>query len=186
MTGKISVKEAIVNIAKNFDVIGATESLAKVEYYLATQPGLAESFRTVLGNIHGYDYLIVDCPPSLGVLNQNVLAFCDEIFVPVSADFLGYDALRKVPGIVKEINKHFAHEIKMTKVIPTLFDKRNKICKEMLKMMHRDFPGIVSAPIRLNSKVKEAPKHGKSIFSYAKNSAGAKDYGLLVEDILSA
>lgn len=185
MAGKIEVEEAIVNVAKNFDVIGSTESLAKMEYYLANQEGLADTLREVLGKIDGYDYMIVDCPPSLGVLNQNVLAFCDELFVPASTDYLGYDALMKVPGIVDQIKKHFEHEIKISKIVPTLYDKRNRICKETLRAMQEMFPGKVTNPIRVNSKLKEAPKHGKSIFKYSKSSPGAKDYGALVENVLN-
>lgn len=184
MTGNIDINDAIVNVAKNFDIIGSTESLAKVEVYLAQQDGLAETFREVLGKIGGYDYMIVDCPPSLGVLNQNVLAFCDELFVPVSTDYLGYDALLKIPGIVQEINKHYGHKINVSQIVPTMFDKRNRICKESLKAMQEMFPGKVSQPIRMNSKLKEAPKYGKSIFKYAKSSPGAKDYLALVEKVL--
>ncbi|MBW3021732.1 ParA family protein, partial [Candidatus Woesearchaeota archaeon] len=185
MTGKIDINEAIVNIGKNFDVIGSTESLAKVEYYLAQQQGLAETFREVLNKVDGYDFMIVDCPPSLGVVNQNVLAFCQELFVPVSTDYLGYDALMKIPTIVEEIRKHYGHEIRLSKVIPTLFDRRNRICKETLKAMQEMFPDKVSSPIRMNSKLKEAPKHGKSIFKYSRSSPGAKDYGVLVDNVLN-
>ncbi|MEA3430839.1 MAG: ParA family protein [Nanoarchaeota archaeon] len=184
MRGNSEINDVIVNIATNFDVIGSTESLAKVEYYLANQEGLADTFKDMLSKISGYDFMIVDCPPSLGILNQNVLSFCDELFVPVSTDYLGYDALMKIPGIVEEISKHYGHTIKVSMIIPTLFDKRNKICKETLKAMQETFPGEVSSPIRMNSKLKEAPKHGKSIFKYAKSSSGAKDYGALVEKVI--
>ena len=105
--------------------------------------------------------------------------------MPVATDFLGVDALKKMPSVVAEINKHFNHDLKITKVIPTLYDQRNNICKEMLSLIQQDFPKQASHPIRNNTKLKEAPKYGKSIFSHAKSSPGAKDYGKLVEDVLA-
>ena len=184
LTGKVAVQRCIVNLAKNLDVIASKETLVKAEHYLTTQGATKTLLKDLLGSIRGYDYIIIDCPPSLGVLNQNVLAFCSEVFVPTSSDFLGYDALKKMRVIVEKINEKFNHHIKITKVIPTLFDKRNKICRETLIEIQEMFPELTSDPIRSNSKLKEAPKYGKSIFSYARSSPGAKDYGLLAKNVV--
>jgi chromosome partitioning protein len=184
LTGKIPIKDCIQHLGKNLDVITSSESLVKAEYYLSNQPNSALLLKELLGSISGYDYILVDCPPSLGVLNQNVLAFCKEIFIPTSTDFFGLDALKKMNVIVDKINDNYNHDIKITKIIPTLFDKRNKICKETLEEIRNDYPGVVSEPIRNNSKLKEAPKYGKSIFKYARSSPGAKDYAKLSDDVL--
>ncbi len=185
LLGNVPISRCIITLAKNFDIITSKETLTKAEHYMAAQPKTRQLLRELLDTLQGYDYLIVDCPPSLGVLNQNVMAFCDEAFVPTSTDFLGHDALRKMHDIVKKINQSYDHHLRITKIIPTLFDKRNRICRDTLEDMHKENSGVVSTPIRLNSKVKEAPKYGQSIFKYAKNSTGAKDYGKLVEEILA-
>jgi chromosome partitioning protein len=185
LTDKQDVWNCISNVAKNFDVITSKENLVKAEYYLASQENSTMLLKTILSKIGNYDYIIIDCPPSLGLLNQNALAFCKEAFIPVSTDYLGYDALKKMDFIVKEINEKYGNNIKITKVIPTLFDKRNKTCKETLVEIQNEFGHLTSYPIRMNSKLKEAPKAGKSIFSYAKSSPGAQDYGRLVEDVLA-
>jgi len=184
MTGKQDIVNCISNAAKNFDVITSKETLIKAEYYLAAQSESRLLLKGLLERIDMYDYILVDCPPSLGLLNQNAMAFCREAFVPASTDPLGYEALKKMRVIVKQINENYGHDIKITKVIPTLFDKRNKICKETLSEMKDEFAGLVSSPIRVNSKLKEAPKYGKSIFSYASSSPGAKDYAKLVEEVM--
>jgi chromosome partitioning protein len=184
MKGSVTLDDCILRLAKNFDVITSSETLAKAEYYLSTQPNSKNVIRNLLGSIQGYDFMIVDCPPSLGVLNQNVLAFCKEVFVPTSTDFLGLDALKKMNGIVDQINKAYDHNLRITKVIPTLFDKRAKNCKETLEEMRVLFPDKVTDPIRRNSKVREAPKYGKSIFKYAKSSPGAHDYNKLVDNVI--
>ena len=184
LEGKIPLNRCITNLAKNLDVLISKENLVKTEYFLANNPGSRMMLRDLLKNITGYDFIIIDCPPSLGLLNQNVLAFCKEAFVPTSTDFLGFDALKKMKIIVEKTNSNYQHDIRITKVIPTLFDKRTGICKNILSDMEKTFVGIVSSPIRVNSKLKEAPMYGKSIFSYAKSSSGAKDYGKLVDDVL--
>lgn len=183
MTGKIMLNSCIVNLAKNLDIISSKETLAKAEYYLYRQEESKLILKQLLSQLHGYDYILIDCPPSLGILNQNALAFCKEVFVPTSTDFLGFDALKKMKEIVSEVNAAYGNNAQITKVIPTMFDKRNKICKQTLKEIQESFGDKTSHPIRMNSKVKEAPKHGKSIFKYAKSSPGAKDYWQLVEEI---
>ncbi len=184
LTGKLPVQQCIVNIGKNFDIITSKESLIKAEYYMAKQEESRLILKDLLEKIKGYDYIIIDCPPSLGLLNQNALTFCNEVFVPVSTDFLSYDALGKMKNIINEVKYHYGSEAKITKIIPTLYDKRNKICRDMLIAIQQDFPELTAYPIRVNSKIKEAPMHGKSIFSHAKSSIGADDYGQLVDDVL--
>lgn len=185
MTGKQDVLSCITNVAKNFDVITSKENLTKAEYYLAQEDNSRMILKDVLTKIKNYDYVIFDCPPSLGLLNQNALAFCQEAFIPVSTDYLGYDALQKMHIIIEKVNNTYNHNIKITKIIPTMFDKRNKICKDTLADIQNEYPELTSYPIRINSKIKEAPKHKKSIFAYAKSSPGAKDYGQLVDDVLA-
>ncbi len=185
MTGKIMLNSCISNVATNFDVISSTESLTKAEYYLYKQEESKFLLKKILGTIQGYDYMIIDCPPSLGILNQNALAACKEVFIPTSTDFLGIDALRKMKEIVRDINDAYKCNCKITKVIPTMYDTRNKICKQTLAEIKNEFESLVSTPIRINSKVKEAPKYAKSIFSYAKSSPGAQDYGKLAEEVLA-
>ncbi len=184
MTGKIEIQQCIVNIAQNFDIISSKETLTKAEFYLAQQ-NKVDLLKGLLSKINGYDFIIIDCPPSLGILNQNVLSFCEEAFVPVSTDFLGLDALRKMEAVINSINVEYGHDIKITKVIPTLYDKRTKICKDTLVQIQTEYPELTSYPIRYNSKLKEAPMKGKSIFAYAKSSHGAVDYGKLVDDVLA-
>lgn len=184
MTGDAMLSNCIVNVAKNFDIISSTETLAKAEHYLYQNEDSKMLLRAMLSNIDGYDYMLIDCPPSLGIMNQNVLAFVKEVFVPTSTDFLGFDALKKMEQIVSKINEAYNNNCQITKVIPTLYDRRNRICKETLRDMEERFNGLTSTPIRMNSKLKEAPKKGKSIFKYARSSPGAKDYGALVDEVI--
>ena len=184
LRGGIPIQRCIVNLATNFDVIISKENLAKAEHYLSSQPNARMLLKELLGSITGYDFIIIDCPPSLGILNQNVLAFCKEAFIPTSTDFMGLDALKKMDAVVRKINETYGNDIKITRIVPTLFDKRTRICKESLKEIKDHYGEKVAEPIRYNSKLKEAPKKGKSIFKYARSSPGAQDYGKLVDDVI--
>jgi chromosome partitioning protein len=185
LTENADISQCTKNIGKNLDIIPSKESLTKTEVMIAKLPNKEKILKTKLKDLKGYDYVLIDCPPSLGLLNQNALLYAHEAFIPASTDFLGFDALLKMENVIKEINSHFKHTLKITKVIPTLFDKRNKTCRTFLDKIMSQYYEITSNPIRVNSKIKEAPAYGKSIFSYAKGSRGAKDYMELVKLILN-
>ncbi len=171
-------------LGKNLDVITSRETLAKTEVLVSKMPNKEYVLRKKLKSLKGYDYVLIDCPPSLGLLNQNALLYAQEAFIPVSTDFLGFDALIKMTKIIDVMNKHFDHSIKITKVIPTMYDKRNKLCRTYLDKIRNQFYEVTSNPIRMNSKLKEAPEYGMSIFAYDKSSMGAKDYLEVVRMIL--
>ena len=172
-------------LGKNLEVIPSRETLTKTEVILAKMPNKEYILRKKLKEIKGYDYVIIDCPPSLGLLNQNALLYAQEAFIPVSTDYLGFDALIKMTRVIEVINKHFDHDIKVTKVIPTMYDARNKLCRSYLDKIRSQFYEVTTNPVRINSKIREAPEYGMSIFSYDKNSRGAKDYMEVVRMILN-
>lgn len=180
-----SPKECIKNLGTNLDIIPSKESLIKTEVLISNKPNKEFVLKEKLKSLQGYDYILLDCPPGLSILNQNAMLFSDEAFIPASTDHLGFDALMKMKKVIETINDHFKHSLKITKVIPTLFDKRNKTCKHYLSKIQNEFYEVVCSPIRVNSKLKEAPAHGKSIFSYAKSSAGAKDYMEVIKSVLN-
>ena len=176
--------QCIMKVMDNLDVITSTESLAKAELIMAGLPSRETIFRRAMENISGYDYVILDCPPSSGLLNQNALLFSNEAFIPVSADFLSMDALDKMIKTIEKTNGLFDHDIKVTAIIPTLFDGRNKICGRTFEKMRKRFNGEVTEPIRVNSKLKECPEAGQDIYQYAKYSRGSKDYQKLVARVI--
>jgi len=181
----VSAAESIRPLGKNLDVITSKETLIRTELMVVNEKDRETLFKRKFETITGYDYVIIDCPPSLGILTQNVLLYADEAFIPVSTDFLGIDGLKKISKAIEKVSSVFDHNIRITKIIPTLFDKRNKICKQSLDKIRSEFYEIVSEPIRIDTKLKESPCMGKSIFSYAKNSRGAKDYARLVQSVIN-
>ena len=178
------VGQCTTRIMENLDVIPSCETLTKAELIMIGEPARESVLAKKLEKLTGYDYVIVDCPPTLRLLNQNAMVFAKEAIIPASTDVLGLDALRKMIYAIQKINEVFDHDMVISKMVPTLFDRRVKHCKQTLSQMESEFYGIVAEPIRLNSKLKEAPTKQQSIFEFSKNSAGSKDYAALVKIVL--
>lgn len=176
--------ECIHHVAINLDLISSNEWLAKAEILLANQPSREYLLSKKLKKIAKYDYIIVDCPPSMGLLSQNALVFCEEVYAPVSTDSLGVDALEKMEKYVHTINENFQQEIAITKVIPTMYDARSKICQESLKYIQNKHYQIVTVPISMNTKLKEAAQAKRSIFAYAKTNKASTEFREIVKSIL--
>lgn len=176
--------ECVVHAGKNLDVMRSRETLTKAEFHLSQTDEKEYLLRHKLKNCTSYDYIIVDCPPSLNTLNQNAMLFADEALIPVSTDYLGLDGLRKQAKAISALNEYFDHSLAISKVVPTMFDKRNKISHKCLTEIQNEFYEVMAEPIRINSKLRECPMAKQSIFSYDKGSRGAKDYAQLVKSVL--
>jgi len=181
----LEIYDCVMHLGKNLDVITSNNNLSVAEKIIHEKEKKEHFFKERMGNVNGYDYVLIDCSPNFGLLNQNALLYVDEAFIPVSTDVLGFNGLVNTLKNIDVIKKRFDHEIKVTKVIPTMFDKRNKICKDILTDIQNQYYELASDPIRINSKLTEAPRAKKSIFGYAKTSRGAKDYMDLVRSVIN-
>ncbi|MCA9478461.1 MAG: ParA family protein [Nanoarchaeota archaeon] len=186
LSGKCSYVDCVTSLGTNLDLMHSDESLTKIESDFATSRNPTQLFSKQFSDVAGYDYLIFDCAPSLGLLNQNVMLFCEEAIIPVTTHYLPMTGLSGILEAIQDINGHFGHNLKVTHIVPTLHDGRNKTNKNMLAKLEEDYPEITTHPIRVNAKLAEAPASGKSIFAYDKRSRGAKDYGDLVKTLIKS
>ena len=184
IVGNENASLCVKNIMPHLDLISSKETLTKAELMLAGEPGRETVLKRKLATITGYDFVLLDCAPSLGLLNQNAMLYADEIFIPTSTDALGVVGLTTMIKAIEKLNEVFNHHAKITCVIPTLYDTRSKICKTTLSDLKNSFDSLLADPIHISSKLKEAPKFGKSIFEYDKRGRAAKDYTALVERVL--
>ena len=185
LVNNADLSKCTASLGRNLDVIWCDERIAEAEAFMHSQ----EQNHTILDQRFtpglDYDYAILDCPPSLRLMNQNALFYAREAIIPFSTDILGKEALKKTMGTINKLNGIFSHKIMVSSIVPTLFDRRNKVCKTVLQEVRKEYtPFLVTEPIRNNSKLKEAPKAKKSIFNYAKSSPGAQDYWKLVKLML--
>jgi chromosome partitioning protein len=186
LTMGIPLAEAVTEARPGLDVLPSNETLAAAELYLA---GRRQRDRVLADRLSeardGYDFVIVDCSPSLSLMNQNALVFADAVLCPVACDYLSIVGVRQVIRTVKHVNKLLAHPVQLWGVLPTLFDSRARICHEALATLRQHFRDRCFEPIRVAIKVKEAPAQGKTLFELAPESKAADDYDRVVTRLIS-
>jgi chromosome partitioning protein len=177
------IRDCMIMARPKLDVLASNEHLFAAEIGMAKMKNREQLLSQVL-DISGYDFLIMDCGPSINLLNQNALMFADEIMMPVSMEYLALLGVKQLLKNIQIINKLFGREIFISKIIPTFFDLRNKKSKDVLSSLQRVFPSIVSSPIRVCVKLSEAPGSRQTVFEYDDRSKGAQDYLKLVKEVL--
>jgi len=173
---------AVVHVRPNLDLIASNETLAAAELYLAGRQNrdrvLGDRLASAFG---GYDVIVLDCSPSLSLMNQNALVAVDGIIVPVACDFLSLVGVRQVVKTVKSVNALLHHPVQIEGVLPTFYDARARICRDALDALKDHFGDRVLPPIRSAIRLKEAPAQGKTIFEFAPDSHPAQDYQQVVD-----
>ena len=178
-------EQARISARPNLDVIVANETLAAAELYIAGQRNRDRVMASRLARAREvYDYVIIDCSPSLSLLNQNALVAADAVLCPVACDYLSLIGIRQVLRTVKHVNKILNHPVNFWGVLPTLYDSRARICNEALDTLKKNFKDVCLEPIHFAIKVKEAPSMGKTLFEYAPNSSAAGDYWRVIERLM--
>ena len=175
---RVRLQDCVYQARERLNIIPSDKKLALAEVRLAKQGDMERAFQKKLGSLKDYDFIFLDCPPSMSILNLNALEYADEIFLPVSMDYL---SLRGVKQVVESLPQG----IEITKIIPTFFDQRTKKSKEILEDLKSFFKKKVTTPIRVNVRLSECSSYHKTIFEYDPNSRGARDYQRLGKEIIS-
>lgn len=182
---RLPFREAITVARPNLDLVPADETLAAAELYLAGQKQRDKVLQGRFAEARAdYDAIVVDCSPSLSLLNQNALVMADAVLCPVACDYLSLIGVRQVVRTVKQVNRLLSHRIGFWGVLPTFFDSRARVCHDALDALREHFGDVCLDPIRFTSRVKEAPSQGKTLFEYAPSSTAAEDYSKVVERLL--
>jgi chromosome partitioning protein len=180
----VRASDAAVKVRPNLDLVVSNETLAAAELYLAGRQNRDRILRERLASaFDDYDVVLLDCSPSLSLMNQNALVVADGIVVPVACDFLSLVGVRQVIKTVKNVNALLHHPVQIHGVLPTFYDARARICRDAVEALKEHFGDRVLPPIRQATRLKEAPAQGKTIFEYAPESNAAEDY-LRVVDLL--
>jgi chromosome partitioning protein len=176
-------EDVVVPVRGHLDVITADATLAAAEVYLARLDDGRDKILSARLSLlkRRYHYVVLDCGPSLSLLNQNALSFADEVMIPVSCDYLALVGVKQVLRTLKDIDKHLGHTVRISGVIPTFFDARTRLAKEALETLAGHFKDRLYDPIRRSTRLAEAPSHRQTIFEYAPDSQGADDYRRLVD-----
>ena len=183
LINNVPAEDCIVNARNNLDIICSNEHVYPAELKLSTYKHRESVLTHKIKGLSGYDYVLLDCAPSMNLLNQNALLYSMEILLPVSMEYLALLGVKQLLKNIKILNKIFTKKLNISKVIPTFFDIRNRKSKDIVESLRRVFPEYLSTPIRNSVKLSEAPGFKRTIFEYDPNSYGAEDYIKLVKEV---
>lgn len=177
----------IVQARRNLYVIDSGgRELAEVEMALAARKNRESRLARALENLNGCDVVICDCSPTINLVNINAITYADAVIIPVSMDYLAQEGARQTLDIVGEINQYSPRKTGVMGILPTFFDARTKLSREVLENLRKHFADLVfSTVIRTTTSLREAPSFNRTIFEHSPLSRGAFDYYQLTEEFLT-
>lgn len=185
-TNKTKPQECAVKARENLDLILSNSDLATMELSLTQVMGREKVLKNKMKPVDGlYDFIILDTAPSLSVINTNAIFYANELIIPISMEFLALHGVSTILDFLDDFKEFLDHEPKLSLVVPTFYDRRNKKSDEVLESLKNYFGDKLSEPIRFNTKISEAPAAQQSVFEYSNKSRGAEDYHKLCERVLA-
>ena len=179
-------KSGIVQ-TKWVDIIGANVNLAGAELDLIAMDHREARLKLVLDKVKDeYDYVFIDCPPSLGLLTLNCLCAADSFLVPLQCEYYALEGLSQLMTTVRMVKKNMNPKLSLEGVLLTMFDGRTNLSIQVVEEVKKHFPGeVFSSVVPRNVRLSEAPSHGKPITEYDRMCRGAEAYLSLADEILA-
>lgn len=173
--------------AKGVAIVPATLRLAGAEIELTTMMARESRLKTALKKVkEKYDYVLIDCPPSLGHLTINAFTASDAILIPVQSEYYALEGLSQLLNTVHLVQKHFNPDLGIEGVLLTMYDARTNLGAEVNEEVRKYFQEqVFHVVIPRNIKLSEAPSHGLSVLDYAPSSKGAQAYRKLAEEVIA-
>ena len=182
------VRDAIVPVAglPYLSLLPATQDLVGAELQLVERPFRESALRRVLEPLEGeYDYVVVDCPPSLGLLTLNVLAAVQHLIIPIQCEYYGLEGISQLLNTVRLVQQNINPGLAIGGVLLTMYDSRLNLCRQVAEDATEYFgPKVFGTPIPRNVRLAEAPSFGKPILLYDVQSVGAKSYLAVAQELL--
>ncbi|MBD3245129.1 MAG: AAA family ATPase [Candidatus Moranbacteria bacterium] len=187
LIGRVELKDIIL-VSKSIDysVIPSNASLAGFSIEVANTPQREFRLSNVLNDLRFYfDYIIIDSPPSLDILTVNGLVASDGVIIPVQCEYYALEGLSRLLETLSLVRKSLKPNLELIGAVLTMYDKRNRLARQVVKEVRENFPGrVFDSVIPRNVRLSEAPSHGKTIFDFSSLSKGARAYGNLAEEVV--
>lgn len=187
LIGNIDAKEAIINSYMPFlDILPANINLVGAEIEMVDMEHREGLLKTALKEIRNeYDYIIIDCPPSLGLLTLNSLCASDSVLIPVQCEYFALEGLGQLLNTINIVKQHFNKDLTIEGVLLTMFDTRLRLSHQVAEEVKKYFGDkVFKTIIHRNVRISEAPSYGKPVILYDAISSGAKHYMALTSEIL--
>ncbi|HJE45227.1 ParA family protein [Levilactobacillus namurensis] len=189
LVNEIPIQDAILHTEHpGLDIVPATIQLSGAEIELTPMMARETRLKAALDEVRDqYDYILIDCPPSLGLLTINAFTAADSILIPVQSEYYALEGLTQLLNTVKLVQKHFNRDLKIEGVLLTLYDARTNLGKQVNEEVKKYFRNkVYTTIIPRNVQLAEAPSHGMPIIDYAPKSKGAVVYTELAKEVLAA
>ena len=170
-----------------FDILPAAQVLAGATVELVGMHERGYRLRKVLAHIrNNYDYVLIDCPPSLGLLTVNALAASDRVLIPVQCEYFALEGLSQLMRTIEMVRGSLNPDLQMLGVLLTMYDRRNQLARQVLNEVTKNFPGrVFESVVPRTVSLAEAPSFGKTILQFDPGSKAAKAYRELAEEIIA-
>jgi len=198
MEDGVTIQDTLLFARENIDLVTSEVDLAAAESELASKTDRHDLLSRKLASVKDcYDYILIDCPPSLGLLTINALAASKELIVPMQTHFLALQGVSRLFETVQMLVGVLNPELQVTGIVLCMHEKNTKLAREVVDDLQEFFDSsrnsnvpwrectILQPPIRRNVKLAEAPSFGKTIFDYEPECAGANDYRKLAESVIA-
>jgi len=167
-------------LPSHINLVGAEVELVQV---IAREQLLRDAVKSIRDN---YEYIIIDCPPSLGILTLNALTAADEVLIPIQCEYYALEGLSQLLNTVRLVQKHLNDQLSINGVLLTMYDNRLNLCNQVAKEVRNYFKDkVYQTVITRNVRLSEAPSFGLPIIMYDATSAGASNYMKLAEELLN-
>lgn len=167
----------------NIAIAPTNARLASVELDLAQVPSRETRLKSALTDAD-YDYVLIDCPPALGLLTVNALTAADQVLIPVQAEYYALEGLSQLLQVMQQVQKSFNPALELLGVVMTMYDKRTSLSEQVYNEVQKHFgEKLLTSVIPRNVRLAEAPSHGKPVSEYDKWSKGARAYKSLAKEI---
>ena len=169
------------------DFIPGHIRLSELDVDFKNQPGKGLALKRGLASLDvGYDFVVMDCPPHVGILLVNALVACDRVVVPVQTDFMALHGVKLLFDTMRTLNKLLGRTIDY-KALPTMYDRRIGACRRVLKILRSNLPGrVFETCIGVDARLREASAQGTTVFALDEKSRGAREYMLLAREVAAA
>lgn len=188
LVGKKSLSQVIQTTQyENLKIAPANPDLVGAEIELVDMPRREYRLKTAIQEIaNDFEYIVIDCPPSLGLLTVNALSAASSFLVPLQCEYYALEGLSQLLNTAGIIKKNLNSELKIEGIVLTMFDARNNLSHQVVSEIQNHFgEKVFKSIIPRNVRLSEAPSHGQSIFSYDPKSIGAKKYFELAAELVS-
>jgi chromosome partitioning protein len=174
---------SVVKSKSNIAVLPSNAQLAGAEVELVNIEQRELKLKQALANLH-YDYILIDCPPSLGLLTVNALTAADYVLIPVQAEYYALEGLSQLLSVIQQVRQGLNPNLSILGVIITLYDSRNSLSEQVKKELEGYFGDkLLEAVIPRNVRLAEAPSFGRTIIEHDKWSKGARAYKSLAKEV---